>query len=360
LVLVTQPYVPAYRHALFDAVHKALADLDIDFRVAAGTPHGAQAARRDEVPARWKTAIRERSFPVGKWRIALRSVPDLPKPAVVVSELEALNLFAWLQVNRSSKLILWGHGKPYVNDANRLSERLEWSLAGHADAIMTYTESGRSYLVDQGKLDPETVTAIGNATDSVGLREAVTSMSPAARAAAMEEYGGGHNALFVGGIDQSKRIDFLLSAAQSAKSLDPEFQLIIVGRGELENEVQRAIGEGHPIRHIPEARGAELAKIASVANAIWMPGRIGLVAVDALALGLPIHTTPYRYHAPEVDFLPEVFLVELEDDPDVFAAESLSRMREGRPPAPESFPTISSVSSNFVNTVIRVMDRTHE
>ena len=47
----------------------------------------------------------------------------------------------------------------------------------------------------------------------------------------------------------------------------------------------------------------DLLLAVSMTSAVLIPGRVGLVAVDALALGLPIITTDYPFHAPEADYL---------------------------------------------------------
>lgn len=356
LVLLTQPYVPAYRKPLFDAIEDRLAEQGVMFRVAAGHPSGAQAARGDEVAADWRTPILDRSLQISKWRVSFRSIPNLPRPEVVVSELEALNTFAWSRLLSRSKLVLWGHGKPYVNDAGWLSEHLEWTLSRRADAVMTYTDQGREYLLQHGGLDPTRVTAIGNATDSQRLRHALERVDRARRDDLRGALGSGNRfALFVGGLDESKRIDFLLKAAEAALRHDSDFKLILVGRGKLESEVAAAIDRGAPIHHVPEAREDQLATLASVCSAIWMPGRVGLVAVDALALGLPVHTTHFKYHAPELDFLPESFLHFLTNDSTQYALESLHKMTEGTPDLPSDFPTISKVVSNFTNVIEKLL-----
>lgn len=92
-----------------------------------------------------------------------------------------------------------------------------------------------------------------------------------------------------------------------------------------------------------------------MASAIWMPGRVGLVAVDALALNLPVCTTSYAFHAPELDFLQpgEVFV--LSDEPAAYAQEALDVMDGPRPIARDDFPSIESVSRNFVNVVTNVL-----
>ena len=43
--------------------------------------------------------------------------------------------------------------------------------------------------------------------------------------------------------------------------------------------------------------------LGRVASYMVIPGRVGLVAVDALALGLPVVTTDFPHHAPEVEYL---------------------------------------------------------
>jgi hypothetical protein len=43
--------------------------------------------------------------------------------------------------------------------------------------------------------------------------------------------------------------------------------------------------------------------VGAWAEAIVMPGRIGLVAVEALVLNIPIVSTDYPHHAPEAEYL---------------------------------------------------------
>jgi hypothetical protein len=50
-----------------------------------------------------------------------------------------------------------------------------------------------------------------------------------------------------------------------------------------------------------------------------MPGRVGLVAVDCLALGLPMITTTFDRHAPEAEYLNGDVRVATEQLPGPFA-----------------------------------------
>ncbi|BAJ75223.1 glycosyltransferase [Microbacterium testaceum StLB037] len=357
LVVVTQPYVPAYRVPLFESVREKLSRQGIRFLVAAGHPVGAQAARGDRESPAWRIDIRSKGVHLGGRTVEWRALPSDLQPDVLVSELEALNNLAWMRSFGRRKLVLWGHGRPYVNDAGALSDRIEWTLARRADAVMTYADGGRDYLVENGKLDPDSVVAIGNSTDSASLRAAYKAVDAAEMEHLLRRWPRAPRALFVGGLDAAKRIDFLIDAAIAARQMDPRFTLIVVGMGEMQDALSRA---GDAIEHIPAARGVELARLGHVVQAIWMPGRIGLVAVDALALGLPIFSTSYRYHAPEAEFLRAGERITLPDDPPAFAERALSLMAEelvGNRILRSDIPTIDSVSQNFADVVIKVLDR---
>jgi glycosyltransferase involved in cell wall biosynthesis len=223
---------------------------------------------------------------------------------------------------------------------------------------MTYTGGGKDYLVRQGRMSGHRVTAIGNATDTGPIRAGfvaglydgyqIDAKVPRPR-----------KALYVGGLDPSKRIDFLIAAARHAHFLDPNFELIVVGMGELSADVRSAQRDGVPISLIGEARGSELGKLGILADALWMPGRVGLAAIDAVAMGLIVHTTNYGFHAPEIELLNSDEVTFLPDDPRLFAEKSLSQM--ALRPAPhlrnlrKDAPTIESVSLAFTKVVLNVL-----
>jgi glycosyltransferase involved in cell wall biosynthesis len=352
LVVLTQPYVPAYRVPLFNAVDAILAGNGVRFLVAAGEPTGSQAARGDSSHAPWRQSLRERSIPVGRWRIARRVIELDAVPDVLVSELEALNTLAWEYAFRRRKLILWGHGKPYVNRSGKVSESIEWALARRACAVMTYAPSGRDYLLERGGIDADKVFSIGNSTDSATLRTALLGVDAGTQHDLRAHLGGGPTALFVGGLDESKRIGFLLESARAAIAINPDFRLIIVGRGDREKEVHQEALPGGPVVYLPQARGAKLAELAHVASAIWMPGRIGLVAVDAIAMNLPVFTTDFEFHAPEIEFLRGKELQIFPDIPEIFARRALEAMALPGPEMRDDFPTIQSVADSMAQVII--------
>jgi glycosyltransferase involved in cell wall biosynthesis len=352
-LLVTQPYLPAYRVPLFDEIASILATSGDKLTVCIGRPTGAQERRGDSLSAPWSANYSTRAIAVGSRKIQFRKMPlSLDDVDVVVSELEGLNTFAWKVSMTGKPLVLWGHGKSYVNDANPIGDKLEWALGRRAAHIMTYSPGGREYLISRGGFRDGSVTVIGNSTDTATLRSSTARLMQAPGTSTPVK--NRRHALYVGGLDPSKRIDFLLAAAREAKLLEPSFKLHVVGRGALESIVDQAAAECNYIERTPESRGDDLAQLAWANDAIWMPGRVGLVAVDALAMGLPVHTTAHKYHAPEVEFLEESELIVLPNSPSEFATASIQEMaaRDGfAKNLRADIPTIETVARNFVQVV---------
>lgn len=104
------------------------------------------------------------------------------------------------------------------------------------------------------------------------------------------------------------------------------------------------------------------ALIARASSALLMPGRIGLVAVDALVLGIPIITTDWKYHAPEAEFLVEgESCFTAIDDVDSYVSlvrtflQERSWVEDGNHPS-WRYPTIDGMVRNFSSGVLKMLD----
>ncbi|WP_233205869.1 glycosyltransferase family 4 protein [Cryobacterium sp. Y82] len=113
----------------------------------------------------------------------------------------------------------------------------------------------------------------------------------------------GKTALFLGGLDEPKRIPFLLHSAAMASALDPDFRLLIAGNGSERATVEEACRTNPAVHYLGSVFGTEKALALRGAEVIAMPGRVGLVAVDSFAAGTPIVTTNWPWHAPEFEYL---------------------------------------------------------
>lgn len=353
-VVVTQPYVPEYRVPLFDEIERLLRADGHDFAVASGKPAGAQAGRADAADAPWLHRLESATLQVAGREVGRRRLPpSVGVPDVLVTELDVKNSLAWSRgASRPPRLVLWGHGKPYVSRPTWMGERLKRRIIARADHVMTYTGGGREYLVDALRVDAAKVTAIGNAVDTSDLvsgRDRAIASGDAARA--REAWGGGPHALYVGGLDASKRIPLLADAARELRAISPGSTLVVCGDG-----ADRALVESAPgIAFLGREPRERIGALAASCDALWMPGRVGLVALDALALGLPIHTADGALHAPEVELVPPALLHTLPAEPAAFARDSVALMRDPtRVPCGDG-PTVSSVARAFVDAATGTM-----
>lgn len=359
-ILITQPYVPEYRIPLFCALAQQLREEGHELVLVAGSAAPKQRKRGDSTKAGIALVMREFLIKLPRDReIRLRRLPTSLRNTpfdLVISELDPTNVFVWIYRARHPRtpILLWGHGASFVSRGSRASAAARALLVRlTARAVLTYSEQGKTLLkATLGDLRTP-IYAVGNSTDTASLREARRTLTQNERENAERLVGKGARALFVGGLDESKKIEELLESARHAHSLDPSFKLVVVGQGVLDRLVSSAVVDGAAVS-IPAARGRELAAIAQLCESIWMPGRVGLVAVDALALGLPVVTVDHPGHAPELDFLKagEVFFVSPE--PHSFALEAREAARAPRKErASEDLPSVERVATRIADVVTR-------
>lgn len=360
-VLYLQPYVPTYRAPLFSCLDALLREGGGSLTVAASQPSRAMVQRRDQCSGTWLNTVRTIPIPTPLGTLHYRDVRQSmrTRPDVVVMELDPANLNAWTAVTRRRiPVVLWGHGKTFTARERPLVARARAHLARAAQHVMTYTEAGRQALLVHG-VPENKVSAVGNATDTRELRRALqrrrqsdTRYSQTFRISLRDR----RVFMYVGALDADKRVSFLAAAARHAATLDPRFLLLVAGSGPDEGCVRSL--DSDVARWIPRADLPAIADMLAVSEGIWMPGRIGLVAVDALAAGVPIHTTAFPFHAPEFEFLAigrDAFLHP--DNPALFAKYALTGSPDPRTTLqtqPIEGLSVESVASNMFRVLQEV------
>jgi glycosyltransferase involved in cell wall biosynthesis len=232
--------------------------------------------------------------------------------------------------------------------------------------VFAYTPGGRDYALIAG-VDQKKVTTVMNATDTSLLQVARDSVSEERRTSLIREHNLtiGRTLGYIGGLDSTKRIRFLAQALDSLWLSDPDIKIVVGGKGSDAHFLEQARVRGQAVM-LGYASVEDQALIASVSSALLMPGRIGLVAVDALVLGTPILTTAWPYHAPENEYLVET-VTRFTSKNDVPSYASLIRSYLNDPstsPPVNSmhdwdFPTIDAMVENFSSGVLTMLGR-HE
>lgn len=309
-VTIVQRVLPHYRSSFAEQLNDQLEMRGIELQLVYGQEQPGTVPRTTPLPKPWTRQIRNRYFTVGAtelvWQPCLATLRD--SDLIVVEQSNRLLLNYWLQMRRlvSRPLLgFWGHGRNMQSRRpDGLRERLKGSLARHVDWWFAYTELARDTVLRSGFPD-ERVTVVNNAVDDDELRRGMQACSDIEPLQMARKLGcsGGNVALFCGGLNKEKRIDFVLAAAERVRAAVPDFELLIVGDGPERARIEAASRRLPWIHYAGAQMGESRARYFHASKLLLMPGAIGLVAVDSFIGRCPLFTTELAYHGPEIAYL---------------------------------------------------------
>ncbi|TNB70500.1 glycosyltransferase family 4 protein [Arthrobacter sp. BB-1] len=306
-VVILQEYVPQYRVPFFRRLIELGNANGVDIKVAAGQANRNQHQRQDGIPAAFIVPVAQVEIKIAGRRVVFRRVkPVIASADLVIMEQARRNLDAyWLLLSpvRSRQVCLWGHGRDFVESPTLLKRKIMSGLTRRADWFFAYTEGSKDSVVADGYPLRRT-TVVQNSIDTDDLQNDISKVSPEQVSAFRSDYElTDLTAVFVGGLDESKRLPFLFEACRLAFQLNADFRLLVVGSGPLREDVEKLSGTEPWLRYVGPLFGKEKALALGSADVICMPGRVGLVAVDSFAAGRPIVTTDWPWHGPEFEYL---------------------------------------------------------
>ncbi|WP_426120421.1 glycosyltransferase [Kocuria sp. LHG3120] len=164
---------------------------------------------------------------------------------------------------------------------------------------------------------------------------------------------------FIGGLDASKRIQFLADALELLWHRDQSIRLLVGGEGPQKKLLKLAFERGQAI-DLGYLDTDQKALVMSASRAVAMPGRIGLVAVDALLGRTPIITTDWPYHAPEVEYLTEgISRFTTQDSTTEYVRGLIAATDEVPSKVPEegawTYPSLASMVTNYAIGVEKLL-----
>lgn len=308
-LLVILPASTAYRAPFFDLVIPRLATHGIQLTVAHGGISKSFSQRGDVVDQPWSVRVRTRTrdasnqpWALRRWRDA-EAKPDLVIVQQAIKNLETYPLIARQRLNGPS-VAMWGHGKTYSTPQGRAASLLKQWLVRRCDWFFAYTEAGAAFVAEHG-FPPDHISVLRNTIDTHALQRelAAVTESEVSEFREQNDLVPGRTALFLGGVDEKKGINFLLSSATVTARRLPGFKLLIAGDGSLSPQCRAAQADGAPIRVLGRVHGQEKALTLRAADVLAIPEWIGLVAVDSLVAGVPIVSTIHPSHSPEAEYL---------------------------------------------------------
>jgi len=157
-------------------------------------------------------------------------------------------------------------------------------------------------------MPPEQVIPLINTIDVEGLRASAGGVSEEELLEIRHKLGldGKRVLLFSGRLYREKKVDFLLRAYAMLKKSHPEVALLILGEGP-ERASLEMISKQLNLCHVhflgehvdPRQTGVYF----RLSSLLVIPGLVGLAIVHGFAFGLPLVTTDYEGHSPEIEYL---------------------------------------------------------
>lgn len=349
-VWIYQPYVPLYRVPFFERLRERLREEGIEMRVV--VPVTVDDTRGDAAQVgdhEWIQVVRTRRVTVLGRSIHLTRGRLARAGDGVISGLQGSlpDTYRHLTTRKStSKVGVWGHVGSYVRPPNRIDQALERWQMRRSDQVFAYTADGARIASEAG-VPPDRITTVMNSVDVGFLQDHPD------KSAALGSAWGPDCVGYLGALDAAKRIDFLAASLDEMWRLSPDTRVVVAGDGPGRTLLRDAEARGQVVL-TGYADGEIKQAMAERCGAFLMPGRIGLVAVETLAMGRPVVTTRGAAHAPEAAYLTEgesVFTAP--DSPRAFAQQVLQARRRHRAAWP--YPTVDDMADNFARGVVRML-----
>ena len=173
------------------------------------------------------------------------------------------------------------------------------------DALVFYTDLEKNYFVASG-IQADKVFVAQNTIDVSDCLQEEAKWSPDS----VEEFRAGQGLqgkkviLYCARLTRWKRLDLLLRAVAELSTNEPKYHLVVIGRGDGENDF-KDIAEELNIRDAitwlgPIYEQAKLAPWFLIADVLVVPEVLGLTVFHSFAYGLPVITCDsYDHQAPE-------------------------------------------------------------
>lgn len=302
-VLIIQEHLPHYRVPFFNLLHKELSSNGISLRLVfspqnSGALIAGSIPWAEPVPIHWLGPIGfQNVFPLAK-HVDLIIMPQEVKYA-------SLSLLLALRPIGRWKIALWGHGKNFqALHPSSIVERYKRFLSRRVDWWFAYNHLSVQIVKNLG-FPSDKITNVMNSIDTVSLVRALKTVDTSQQQQLRSQFSiySKNVGIYSGGLYSFKRISFLLEACVEIRKLVPDFEMIVIGKGPDTSIIQHFAQQHAWLRYVGPKDDFAKVPFFSIAKVFLMPGLVGLAVLDSFALGVPLVTTAYPYHSPEIDYL---------------------------------------------------------
>jgi glycosyltransferase involved in cell wall biosynthesis len=315
-VAIVQDRIPDYRIPFFERLNQlGLQD---------GICYTIFTSSKDNEPSQW--AFNRESIPAMRLKFRRNyyihyDLKKLKDYRAIVLEMALhnpiLTIFAMKNQKRSEKvLVFWGHVGYWTRKVPRFQKKVLGVLTKRADHLMIYTSEGAIRAIESGII-LENITILRNSVDTQAIREIKDDISPAELQVWLKMQGLNtfNFGCAIGNFVEEKNLKFLFNALIEIKSQVESFEFIFFGEGDGLKQILKKCDEYAWIKFAGVADAQTKAYLALTTGVLLNPGRIGLIAVDSIAMGMPIVSRALDFvHAPELGYLEHPQSVILSDE----------------------------------------------
>jgi L-malate glycosyltransferase len=190
---------------------------------------------------------------------------------------------------RGPRVAFFGHGANLQGNPASLRERWKRTLARTPNWWFAYTDGTADRVLSAG-FPANRITVVQNAVDTSGLTGVRITKQPG-------------RCIYVGSLYESKRLPFLLDAADGIAANVPRFELVVVGDGPLRPWLQSAAERRPWLNYMGPSHGAARDELFVSSELTLVHGSVGLVVVDSFAARAPLVTIGNALHGPEAEYL---------------------------------------------------------
>jgi len=371
-VCIVIKWISHYRVPFYDALKIDLEGKGIKLIVLYGEPSSKlDKLKKDYSDLSWGKKMHNISIGSPEGGVLWQPVlSDIKGADLVIVEQANKLLFNYIvQIKRlftKQKIAFWGHGKNFQNkNEYSVAETIKSFTLKYVDWWFAYNSKSVDVVSERG-FPLCKITNVENAIDVNQLTKLSDSISNEELVDFKIKNGINSDVIgvFCGGLYHDKNLPFLLKSAKLIKEKKPEFELIIIGSGPDSHLAEKAENKYEWIHYMGALFNKEKIVAMKVAKVYLMPGLVGLGVLDAFAVCLPVVTTDFKYHSPEISY---VFnnenglvaknnvcdycdaVVKLFDDSSV-----LDRLKTGCFISANHF-TIENMVSNFSNGIVECL-----
>lgn len=330
-VVIVQEHLPHYRQRFYELLHANLAEQGVTLDLVY-SPHLASNLLAGRLP--WATPV-----PIQRWKsLAWQNVLPMCRGAdMIVVQQESKYLANFLLQIRSlvsnQKVAYWGHGRNFQSEnASIAGETIKRIASRYCDWWFAYNDFSVDIVRALG-FPENRITSVQNSIDTRAISEVRQRIAPDKLARLKAELGiqSENVGVFTGGLYREKRLPFLIEACQLIRRDISDFELIVIGKGPEADYIECSARQFPWIHFVGPKSDEEKVPYWMLSRLLLMPGLVGLVVLDSFALGVPMITTDYPYHSPEISYLEDGkngLIVEPWPDAEEYARRTVELFRD--------------------------------